>query len=223
MGIIYGYANPKGKILYIGQTVNLEQRHNKHFKHDPYNEKVLEYNYPLSRGIRKHGEKYYSLVILEENIDNCLLNDKEMFYISKYDTFRNGYNQTPGGSIPPTITYKDEIILEVIKLLKTDLSYKDISEKTGLSFAHIDNINNGKRRKFSDIEYPIRKNQIGTRGRKLTQEQVDKIADEIKDGIKSFDDIASEYNISQTTVSKINSGVRKSSYSNFPIRPKKKH
>ena len=82
MGIIYGYANPKGKILYIGQTVNLEQRHNKHFKHDPYNEKVLEYNYPLSRGIRKHGEKYYSLVILEENIDNCLLNDKEMFYIS---------------------------------------------------------------------------------------------------------------------------------------------
>lgn len=223
MGIIYGYANPEGKILYVGQTINLEERNKKHLKYDPYCKNNLEYNYPLSRGVRKHGEEYYSLVILEKDIEYNLLNDREIFYISKYDTFRNGYNQTPGGSIPPKIIYKDEIILETIELLKTNLSYKDISEKTGLSFTHIDNINNGKRRKICGIEYPVRQNQVGTRGRKLTQEQVNKIADEIKKDEKSFDSIALEYNISQTTVSKINSGARKSHYTNFPIRPKKKH
>lgn len=223
MGIIYGYANPEGKILYVGQTVNLKERNKKHLKYDPYCKNNLEYNYPLSRGIRKHGEEYYSLVILEKDIEYNLLNDREIFYISKYNTFRNGYNQTPGGNIPPMITYKDKIILETIELLKTNLSYKDISEKTGLSFSHIDNINNGKRRKICGIKYPIRQNQIGTRGRKLTQEQVNEIADEIKKDVKSFDSIALEYNISQTTVSKINNGVKKSHYSNFPIRPKKKH
>lgn len=222
MGIIYGYANPEGKILYVGQTTILEERNRKHLKYDPYSKNILEYSYPLSRGVRKHGEEYYSLVILEKDIEYNLLNDREIFYISKYDTFRNGYNQTPGGSIPPKITYKDEIILEVIELLKTNLSYKDISEKTGLSFSHIDNINNGKRRKIHGVKYPIRQNQVGTRGRKLTQEQVSEIADEIKKDVKSFDSIALEYSISQATVSKINSGARKSHYSNFPIRPKKK-
>lgn len=222
MGIIYGYANPEGKILYVGQTITLEERNRKHLKYDPYSKNILEYSYPLSRGVRKHGEEYYSLVILEKDIEYNLLKDREIFYISKYDTFRNGYNQTPGGSIPPKITYKDEIILEVIDLLKTNLSYKDISEKTGLSFSHIDNINNGKRRKIHGVKYPIRQNQIGTRGRKLTQEQVSEIADEIKKDVKSFDSIALEYSISQATVSKINSGARKSHYSNFPIRPKKK-
>ena len=92
-----------------------------------------------------------------------------------------------------------------------------------MSFSHIDNINNGKRRKICGIEYPIRQNQVGTRGRKLNQDKVDEIADEIKKDVKSFDSIALEYNISQATVSKINNGVKKSHYSNFPIRPKKKH
>lgn len=222
MGIIYGYSNPKGKIKYVGQTTNLKERHKKHIKYDPYNKKVLEYNYPLSRGVRKYGEQYYSLVILEE-VDKTLLNEREAFYIIKYDTFQNGYNQTPGGSIPPYIVYGEEILLEVVKLLKTDASYKDISKKTGLSFSHIDNINTGKRRRLNDIKYPIRENQLGGKGRKLTQEQVEEIAKEIELGVKSFDSIAKEYGISQPTVSKINSGARKSSYKNFPIRPKKKH
>ena len=106
MGIIYGYANPKGKILYVGQTVNLEQRHRKHCKHDPYNKEVLEYNYPLSRGIRKHGEEYYSLVILEENIDNF---STKFSSISLY-VFRSPYNsaktskpQSTGESLYPQI------------------------------------------------------------------------------------------------------------------------
>ena len=36
--------------------------------YDPFNKNTKEYNYPLSRGIRKYGIDEYELIILEENI-----------------------------------------------------------------------------------------------------------------------------------------------------------
>jgi hypothetical protein len=35
--------------------------------------------------------------IVEENISNSLINEKEKYYISLYDTYHNGYNATEGG------------------------------------------------------------------------------------------------------------------------------
>lgn len=55
-------------------------------------------------------------------------------------------------------------------------SYKDIAEKTGISFAHISNINQGIRRKRNDIKYPIRSsNTKGTKGLKFSLEECKKI------------------------------------------------
>lgn len=36
--------------------------------YDPYNKKAKEYNYPLSRGVRKYGAEEYELIILEDNV-----------------------------------------------------------------------------------------------------------------------------------------------------------
>ena len=51
-----------------------------------------EYNYPLSRGIRKYGIDEYELLILEDNIPQEELNAREKYWIRYYDTCFNGYN-----------------------------------------------------------------------------------------------------------------------------------
>ena len=67
--VIYAYRKKSNqKIVYVGQSVNIEQRHKQHIKYDPYNKNTREYNYPLSRGIRKYGENEYELIILEDGL-----------------------------------------------------------------------------------------------------------------------------------------------------------
>lgn len=54
-------------------------------------------NLPLYNAIRKYGENNFTIRIIEDNIPQEMLDDKEIYYISKYNTFREGYNNTVGG------------------------------------------------------------------------------------------------------------------------------
>lgn len=91
MNLIYAYKKiSEDKIVYVGQTVQLEVRHKQHMLYDPYNEKNPEYEYPLSRGIRKYGPDEYELIILEENIPLELLDEREKYWIAFYDTYWHG-------------------------------------------------------------------------------------------------------------------------------------
>ena len=67
------------EIVYVGQTVNLQFRRIQHEKYDPFNPNTKEYNYPLSRGIRKYGVENYECIILEEVNSESELNDREKY------------------------------------------------------------------------------------------------------------------------------------------------
>ena len=99
---IYGYrVKETKKVCYIGQTNNIQQRRYKHEKYDPYTISIVEYEYPLSRGIRRHGKNYYEFFIIESGIEDAQeAIDREAYWIAYYDTYNNGYNQTPGGKAP---------------------------------------------------------------------------------------------------------------------------
>ena len=56
------------------------------------------YNYPLYRAFRKYGIKNFSISIVEDIQDNSLLDEREKYWIEFYDTYKNGYNATLGGS-----------------------------------------------------------------------------------------------------------------------------
>ena len=91
--IIYAYRKvDNGKIVYVGQTTNLQERHKQHIKYDPFNINTKEYSYPLSRGVRKYGQDAYELIILEDNLKKEQLNEREKYWIAFYDTYFNGYN-----------------------------------------------------------------------------------------------------------------------------------
>lgn len=224
--VIYAYKKRSTqKIVYVGQTVQLEVRHKKHIQYDPFNLNTREYDYPLSRGIRKYGEEEYELIILEDNLLKEELNEREKYWIAFYDTYFNGYNQSTGGSNPVKPIFTEDKIDLVIDMLRDEsYSYQDIINKTGISMTHIYNINTGKRRKRDNLNYPIREsNTKGTKGLKLSPEECKEVHQLLKDTRLSIEEIAEMYSCEKTTISRINRGLTKSYLLEnwtYPIRDK---
>ena len=209
--LIYAYKKKSiDKIVYVGQTINLKDRHYRHFQIDPFNENIKEFNYPLSRGIRLYGADEYELLILEDHLPQEKLNEREIYWIAYYDTYYHGYNQSTGGANPVMPIFSEDKIDIVIEMLKDEsYSYQDIIDKTGISMTHISNINNGQRRKRENIDYPIRKpNTKGTKGLKFSPEECKQIHLELL-GTASIGDIAQKFNCERSTISRINLGKTK--------------
>lgn len=97
-GIIYKYTSPSGK-SYVGQTRNEIKRKNR-FRDLT---KVYGSGGKIDNARKKYGPENFTYEILEtincddQNELTDLLNEKEIYYIAKYNTFKNGYNSTPGG------------------------------------------------------------------------------------------------------------------------------
>lgn len=113
-GLIYAvYCIVSGK-WYIGQTIrDLDTRKNEHI-HDSFDEKDEAYNYKFHRAIRKYGVENFVWFVIEDNIlvpyhyengeevqDKSLLNEREIYWVDYYDSFKHGYNMTPGGNQNP--------------------------------------------------------------------------------------------------------------------------
>lgn len=220
-GIIYCYK-VNGTIKYIGQTKNLSARHSQHIKTDPYNKAIHEYNYPLSRAVRKYGEAAIELIVLEDNVAIGDLDMREQYYIKLYDTHKNGYNQTIGGATWGYSSYPQSLIRDVKQQLQNGISHKEIKLQTGLSYTHIFNIDNGIRCAEDGEIYPLSGNIHPKCGGKLNNQAVLEIVELLLNSCLSQEAIALKYGITQSGVSRINLGKRvnipnKDSYS-FPLR-----
>lgn len=211
--VIYAYKKiDENKIVYVGQTVNLNNRDYRHRKIDPYDSTLKEYNYPLSKGIRKYGEDAYELIILENNLKREQLNEREKYWISFYNTYYHGYNQSLGGANPVIVKHNEDTIDEIINLLKnSNLSFQQIANQCNVSLTHVYNINTGERRKRDNETYPIRsKLTKGTRGLKFSQEECQEIHTFILENPKiTLKDIAIKFNCSPETIRDINKGKTK--------------
>ena len=95
-GIIYKATSPSGK-SYIGLTT--EKLRNRKWRHKSgsVNKKYGLYNTKFSRALRKYEIENFSWVILYKDIPRPLLNSMEMWIITQYDTYNNGYNSNMGG------------------------------------------------------------------------------------------------------------------------------
>lgn len=222
--LIYAYKKrSSNKIVYVGQTIDLKTRHKAHIEYDPYNPNTFEYNYPLSRGVRKYGKDEYELIILEDSISLEELNDKEIYYIELYRTYHDGYNQDTGGNINDNFyIYTDEKIEDTVNLImSSDLSFPQISKITGLSMTHLYNLNHGLRRRKDGIFYPLRDENYLTRGQKLTLTEVEQIKDILKNTRIPISKIAEMYNC--TSIAGINVGrIFKDENDKYPLRRKRR-
>lgn len=124
---IYKITNKLNNKCYIGKSNNIENRFNYHknnYKCDK------EWNKTLYKAFRKYGIENFNFEIIEniQDYDN-INNDREKYWISFYDSYNNGYNETLGGDGEitvenPRITYGKITDEEVIYLRKRYLECK---------------------------------------------------------------------------------------------------
>lgn len=94
MGTIYMIKNTIDGKMYVGQTYRDVQKRYKEHCHIALNTKR---NLPLYNAMRKYGISNFNLIILEKDVVDEKLDELEMYYIEKYNAFREGYNNTCGG------------------------------------------------------------------------------------------------------------------------------
>lgn len=154
---IYKITNLINSKSYIGQSVDIHRRFIAH-KNTAFNPNSKNYNNPLYRAIRKYGLDNFSFEIIEEcKIDE--LDDKEIYYISKYQTHGlSGYNLDDGGSNAlHYVKLSEEKVSEIINRLKTSLDNSDtIGDEFGVTGRTIRAINTGKCCYRETETYPIR-------------------------------------------------------------------
>ena len=90
---IYKITNKLNQKSYVGLSIDIEHRWKQH--KSPYSWE-RESGKSLYRAIKKYGLENFDFVVLEE-CSKEELKAKEKYWISKINSYRDGYNQTCGG------------------------------------------------------------------------------------------------------------------------------
>lgn len=102
-GYIYIIKNYKNDYVYIGQTsTDIPSRFNQHISAAKWDKNR---NCVLYKAMRKHGIDSFYVEELEQIFKESkkelkmILNEKEIYYIAKYNSYKKGYNSTEGGNL----------------------------------------------------------------------------------------------------------------------------
>lgn len=158
MSGIYMIRNKKNGLVYIGQSVDMRRRANSHIRELCNNEHNNTY---LQNAWNKYGSAAFEFTVVEL-CDEPSLNDREIFYIEFYNSYRNGYNLTIGGlghrGYVPTIKERlavSERTSKSVALLNTGdvfSSIREASEKTGANACSISDCCNGQRMSAGNLD-----------------------------------------------------------------------
>ena len=199
-GWIYRIFHILTQKSYIGRTVDLEKRLQKHFQKSS--------NIPLRNAIKRYGKEAFSYEILYSNIPEWMLRDLEERTIAALNTFHGfGYNCTPGGidsnhSGINSYGFKNEVsknLDNIIKLNQEGISFDEIGKMYNVSGCTIKN-----HLKRNGIDF------ISNRVRHDIQANKEEIVEAYNNG-ESVQSLSKKYNCSDDPIKKIlrESGIRK--------------
>lgn len=121
---IYKITNKLNNKSYIGLSKNVESRLNEHSRNFGY--KSYSATKQLYFAFQEYGKDNFSFEILERCPEEKL-GERENYYIKKYNSFKNGYNQSWGGegSSSETMLNKFNIDLEIFVFDRQKYENKD--------------------------------------------------------------------------------------------------
>lgn len=144
-GSIYLIENKVNGKKYVGCTIySIQHRFQEHIKTIS---KCL--NRPLYQAMKKYGVQNFSIALLE-NCDEAILSEREIYWIEKLDTYKNGYNATLGGEGRKNIDQK-----EVIKSYKTNQVINKVASELGYDKKSIRKILNNNNVPFNKDAHAI--------------------------------------------------------------------
>ena len=96
---VYKITNLINQKIYIGISKNCWKRWSDHRAKAIHSPKKEDKNKALYRAMRKYGVENFSFEIIEELPDATIeeLKEAEIKWISYYDSYKKGYNETKGG------------------------------------------------------------------------------------------------------------------------------
>ena len=217
---IYIIKNTVNDKVYIGQSVNVEERWNSHIYNARYENKNGVNKSVLHKAMMKYGVENFYYEILESQIENY--DEREQYWIEKYHSLvPDGYNITPGGAgagtgiyAPGSVFKKEEELMKCIEeISSTDKSFINIAKKFDCSPEVISAINSGERYKIDGMEYPLRQTRY-------SQDLLKQICYSLKyENDLSMNAIAKKYNIDISQLSEINWGkIHYISSEEYPLR-----
>jgi group I intron endonuclease len=217
---IYQMINKINGKKYIGKTNNPVERKATHFR-EARKENNKEYNKTLYIAMRKYGIENFIFEIIEE-CNDLIWEEREKYWISYYNTLKEGYNMIDGGSEPPHPKNEDhpmskltwDEVHQIKSLLKLNtILMKDISIGFNIGIDQIYRINTGETWSEDTDTFPIRKNI------KLSEEEVNSIIWYLQNTDITQKDIGKLFNRVRTAITAINTG---SNYHNpqldYPLR-----
>ena len=89
---IYKFTNKITGLSYIGQSIQLSNRYEKHLIEAKSDRRQSKWY----KALREFGIENFDYNIIEE-CQPAELNMREIYWIAYYDSYKNGYNSTPGG------------------------------------------------------------------------------------------------------------------------------
>ena len=169
---IYRIRNLVNGKMYIGFTsMNFGDRRDSHFACLRNN---YHFNHDLQNDFNKYGESNFVFEVVEEIESDDILKyqEKEIYYISLYDTVNTGYNYTAGGNnhIRPT----REKIRQMAEINRIANTGKRVSEETKKRMS----ISHRKRKDLSKPNILSEKDVIDIKNRLIGGEWLKVLADE---------------------------------------------
>lgn len=199
MACIYKITNLINDKVYVGKTLKTAEERWKEHCYD-YKRKCCEKR-PLYSAMKKYGIENFICETIEEcTVD--VINDREMYWIEYYNSFRYGYNATRGGDGKSYVDYD-----LICQLYKDGNTMTKIKQMTGHD--------------FDTISKALKNNNIPTKsGAEMLVEMkrksvvmIDKDTDEILQVFMSMTDAAQWLGISKDGhISQVCKGKRKTAY-----------
>lgn len=164
--------------------------------------------------------------LLEQRIDYETIKDRtgvSISHISEINTGkrRKDKNRTyPINELTCGRKITSEQLQEIIYLLQTtQLTCTEIGKRYEVSGSAIQRINDGSNLRQENVTYPIRKRITPHKKHTLNEEELSELCNDIINTNISFNQLASKYQVSVTTVYNINKGTsRKKEQYNYPLR-----
>ncbi len=91
---IYRIVNFQNGKCYVGLTVDPKARKRAHFG---ALRRQTHYNAHLQNSYNHYGKSAFWFEIIEENISGDDIKDRECYWVTHFNSEKNGYNRTPGG------------------------------------------------------------------------------------------------------------------------------